>query len=323
MALTVNPEKFRFEDAFAAGVRGRNVFITGAGRDGGLGQAFALAAGLNGAASVGVHFHRSYDDGLATVDLIRRAGGRAFPVQADVTSPRDVWGIRSHVMRKMDGRPPDLVICNSGLSEKGYLLGRAPKEVEGEAPAMRRARARQSFVDNLSETKAVVDTKVDGFLAMTHLWAGEAVHAGRPVQLVYISSRQALEPGAGVPGYVAANWAVLALPRLLSVNLGKNAPLVTSFSVAYPFVRTSMTEAFAENAKVFGRWQPRMLESHEAAQALLQLLGRPAADLNERAFRLDVAAAERGVRLGWSEVRVKVETEALQWSEEAPLLMGI
>ena len=59
MTFKVQPDKFRFEDEFRKGVAGKRVLITGAGRDGGLGQAFALSAALNGAASVGVHFHRS------------------------------------------------------------------------------------------------------------------------------------------------------------------------------------------------------------------------------------------------------------------------
>ena len=69
----------------------------------------------------------------------------------------------------------------------------------------------------------MVDTKVDGFLAMTHLWAGEAVYHEEPVQLVYISSRQAIDPGVSVPGYAISNWAVLQLPKVLSVNLGRSA----------------------------------------------------------------------------------------------------
>src|SRR5207237_520176 len=98
MPLKVDPEKFRFDPAAAGGVRGRRFLITGAGKHGGLGQAFALGAGLNGAASVGIHFHRSYTDGLETVEMIQAAGGTGFPVQADVTNAGDVWSTRGHVI---------------------------------------------------------------------------------------------------------------------------------------------------------------------------------------------------------------------------------
>jgi NAD(P)-dependent dehydrogenase (short-subunit alcohol dehydrogenase family) len=307
--------RFRFSAEDAAAFRGKHVLITGSGRHHGLGQGFALAAGLNGAASVGVHFHRSYTDGLETVEMIAAQGGNAFPVQADVTSVGDIWATRSYVMRHMGEQCPDIVICNSGISERGYVFGKAPKEVEGETAALRRARARQAFIDNLSESRSVVDTKVFGFLAMTHLWAAEAAFAKKPVLFVYISSRQAVEPGAGVPGYVAANWGVLSLPGILRVNLGKSAEYANAVSLCYPFVRTGMTEAYASNPKVFGRWQPRMLETHEAARATLQLLARPAGELDERIFQLEVAAAPGGaaadVALSWAEVKLRLERQAL------------
>ena len=223
MAFTVDAEKYRVAAPLSEGVKGKRVLITGAGKDGGIGQAFALAAGLNGAASVCVHFHRSYTDGFDLVNGLRALGVEAFPLQADVTNTGDLWATRSHVIEQMGGLPPDLVICNSGLTEKGYSFGRALREVEGEPTAVRRARVRQHFIESLEESRLVLDTKIDGFLAMTHLWAGEAVHAKTPLRIVYVSSRQAIDPGASVPGYAISNWAVLQLPKVLSVNLGKAA----------------------------------------------------------------------------------------------------
>lgn len=322
MAFTVDPEKFRFAPELRAGVEGKRVFISGAGKDGGMGQAFALAAGLNGAASVAVHFFRSYQDGLDLVDYLRSQGVNAFPVQADVTNTSDLWSIRSYVIEHMGGQPPNLVICNSGLTERGYSFGRPPRPIEGESLPMRRARVRQAFVDNLAETRDVLDTKIDGFLFLTHLWSGEAVYANEPLQIVYVSSRQAIDPGVSIPGYVVANWAVLALPRLLHVNLGRNAELVKAFSVLYPFVRTGMTEEYATNERVFGRWQPRMLETYEAAEAFLQALARPADELDEAMLELLVAGddATGKIRVTWKKVRLEVAEEALPWSESAPLL---
>ncbi|MFO0744188.1 MAG: SDR family oxidoreductase [Myxococcota bacterium] len=320
--VTLDPSGFKLPADIAGAVAGRRVFITGSGKHYGLGQGFAFAAGLSGAASVAVHFNQSYEDALATVDAIRAAGGNAFGVQADVTNPRDVWAMRSYCIQK-GGGAPDLVICNSGRSEDGYVLGRAPKAKDDEAPAARRARVRQAFVKNLEQSEDVIDTKLDGFLAMTHLWSSEALHAGHELTIVYISSRQAHDPGAGVPGYCAANWAVLALPKILRVNLGKDAAKVTAFSVGYPFVRTAMTEAYAENAKVFGRWQPRMLSTEEAATALFQLLLRPRAELAERFFQLEVGAAPElgpsAVKTHWATVRLEPEIQPLEWSLAAPL----
>src|SRR6266851_7956617 len=137
MAFTVRSELFRFDQEFRSGVAGKRVLITGAGKDGGLGQAFALAAGLNGAAVVGVHFHSSYVDAFDLVTALRDEGVNAFPVQADVTNMRDLWAMRSYVIEQMGGLPPNLVICNSGLTETGYAFGRALRTIPDEQLAIR------------------------------------------------------------------------------------------------------------------------------------------------------------------------------------------
>jgi len=315
MAFSVEMNKFRFGEELRKGVAGKRVLITGAGKDGGLGQAFALAAGLNGAAAVGVHFHRSYVDGFDLVNALRDEGVNAFPVQADVTNMGDLWATRSYVIEQMGGLPPNLLICNSGLTEKGYSFGRALREIDNEPRALRRARVRQHFIDNLEESRLVLDTKIDGFLATTHLWAGEAVYHEEPLQLVYVSSRQAIDPGGAVPGYVISNWAVLQLPKVLAVNLGRSAKLVTASSLLLPFVRTGMTDEYAENPKVFGRWQPRMLETHEAAEACIQLLARPREELDQGMFALLVAGSVEKVRVTWKKVHLDLREEALEWSE--------
>ena len=315
MALSVQINRFRFGEELQQGVAGKRVLITGAGKDGGLGQAFALSAGLNGAAVVGVHFHRSYVDGFDLVYALRNEGVNAFPVQADVTNMGDLWATRSYVIEQMGGLPPNLLICNSGLTEKGYPFGKALREIDNEPRALRRARVRQHFIDNLGESRLVLNTKIDGFLATTHLWAGEAVYHEEPLQLIYVSSRQAIDPGASVPGYVISNWAVLQLPKALAVNLGRSAKFVTAASILLPFVRTGMTGEYAENPKVFGRWQPRMLETHEVAQAFMHLLARPQKELDQGLFELLVAGSAERVRVSWKQVALDLREETLDWSE--------
>jgi NAD(P)-dependent dehydrogenase (short-subunit alcohol dehydrogenase family) len=319
MGFTMSPEKFRFRDEFRQGVAGKRVLITGAGKDGGLGQGFALAAGLNGAASVGVHFHSSYRDGFDLVNSLRGEGINAFPVQADVTNFGDLWATRSYVIEQMGGKPPNLLICNSGLTEKGYAFGRALREIPGEPLAMRRARVRQHFMDALQESRLVLDTKIDGFLAMTHLWAGEAVYHQEPLRLIYVSSRQAIDPGASVPGYVISNWGVLQLPKVLAVNLGQNAKFASTACILLPFVRTGMTDEYADNPKVFSRWQPRMLETHEAALAFMQLLAQPREEIDQGLFELMVEGSPDDIQMSWKRVHLNVSEEPMDWGGGRPL----
>ena len=142
---------------------------------------------------------------------------------------------------------------------------------------------------------------------MTHLWAGEAVYHKQPVQFIYISSMQAIEPGASVPGYAVANWAVLRLPEVLKVNLGRSADMVSACCVMLPFVRTGMTEEYANNEKVFGRWQPRMLEPVEAARGVTQLLSRDPQTLNLGNYKLGVGGTAEDIDLKWTQIKLEVQ----------------
>jgi len=278
-----------------------------------------LSAGLNGAAAVAVHFHSSYVDAFDLVKALRDEGVNAFPVQADVTNMGDLWAMRSYVIEQMGGQPPNLLICNSGLTEKGYAFGRALREIPDEPLAMRRARVRQQFIDNLEQSRIVLDTKIDGFLAMTHLWAGEAVYHQEFLQILYVSSRMAVDPGPTVPGYAISNWGVLKLPNVLAINLGRNAQFVGATCVLPPFIRTGMTEEYLENPGVFGRWQSRMLETHEAGKAFMQLMSRPRAELDQGIFELMVEGPATDIRLKWKRVHVDLREEPLQWSDDAVL----
>ena len=119
-----------------------------------------------------------------------------------------------------------------------------------------------------------------------------------------------------MPGYAISNWAVLQLPRVLAVNLGRQAESVCAFSILLPFVRTGMTDEYADNEKVFGRWQPRMLETHEAAEAFLQLLVRPDTDLAAGMFQLRVAEAEgrAGITVDWERLSLDVASSSPEWA---------
>ena len=311
MAYSAKYDQFKFPENAGNTFAGKRVLITGSGKDGGIGQALALAAAANGAEVVGVHFHSSYRDGFDLVAAIRDQGVKAFAMQADVTNTRDLWASRSYVIEQMEGKGPDLIVCNSGLTEGGYRFGRALPEIEEESRGERRARVRRDFIDNLGESSLVLNTKIDGFVAMTHLWAGEAVYHKQPLQFIYISSMQAIEPGVSVPGYVVANWAVLKLPEVLKVNLGRSAEMINASCVMLPFVRTSMTEAYADNPKVFGRWQPRMLEPFEAAHGVTQLLGRKPEDLNLGNYKLGVGGTAEDIALKWTQIKIDINEQDL------------
>ena len=104
------------------------------------------------------------------------------------------------------------------------------------------------------------------------------------------------------------------MPEVLRVNLGRSAEMASSACLMLPFIRTGMTEAYAENPKVFGRWQPRMLETHEAAKAVTQLLSRPRDELDLGNFKLKVGGTADAIELVWSQIKLEVDERPLDWS---------
>lgn len=319
MPTQLDVSRARFPEDLAAAVKGKRVMVLGGGSAGGLGRAVALAVGLNGAESVCVHFHRSYSGGLDVVEAIKEHGGNAFPCQANLTNSSDLWSMRSYVLRMMGGRPPNLILCNSDKAERGYRFGRAPEKVEGESSALRRARVRQAFIDDLAQSNSVLDMKTNGFLGLTHLWASEAREYGERVQFVYFSSRQAIDPGRGVPGYALANWAILQLPQILSANLGNDAAMAAAVSAVLPFVKTPMTAPYQDKPRFWNRWQPRMLEPHEVTAGLFRLLTRPVRELNGQVYQLNVEEDEdERLLTTWSEIRLKPLQLNLPWSAHSP-----
>jgi hypothetical protein len=100
----------------------------------------------------------------------------------------------------------------------------------------------------------------------------------------------------------------------LAVNLGQNAGLVSASCILLPFVRTGMTDEHANNPRVFGRWQPRMLETHEAAVAFMRLLSRPQSELDQGMFELMVEGTADNVSVTWKKVILDIREEKLDWN---------
>ncbi len=77
---------------------------------------------------------------------------------------------------------------------------------------------------------------------------------------------------------------------------------------------------------MYGRWQPRMLETHECAEAFAQLLSQPREETDLGMFELladpaEGAEAAEGsdipIRVTWKQVRLDVTEDELEWSENA------
>ncbi|MEZ5946288.1 MAG: SDR family oxidoreductase [Hyphomonas sp.] len=97
-------------------VRGRTALITGASS--GLGRHFASVLSQAGADVVVAARRMDRLEDLA--EEISKAGGRALPVEMDVTSDDSVSGAFAEIKEAL-GRPCDIIISNSGMSREGWF----------------------------------------------------------------------------------------------------------------------------------------------------------------------------------------------------------
>jgi 3-oxoacyl-[acyl-carrier protein] reductase len=91
-------------------LHGKTALVTGGSA--GIGRAIAQRLAQNGAA-VAVSYYQTKDGAEETVTLIQDQGGKAFPVQADVSVKADVDRLVQEVAAGFDGRL-DILINNAG-----------------------------------------------------------------------------------------------------------------------------------------------------------------------------------------------------------------
>jgi 3-oxoacyl-[acyl-carrier protein] reductase len=98
-------------------LQGKTALVTGASR--GIGRASALALAQAGA-RVLVHYSSSQQEADAVVAEIRKAGGKAEKVGADLRSPDGAHALAKQV-RAMVGDRLDVLVANAGVSKSATI----------------------------------------------------------------------------------------------------------------------------------------------------------------------------------------------------------
>ncbi len=221
-------------------INGKLVLITGASS--GIGEALSELAAKQGARVVLAARNAEKLDGIAA--RIRRAGGEAHSLAADLTDPAAVSRMAERVQREMGA--PDVIVNNAGAGAWKYLDETSAEEARRmiEAPYLSSLYVTRAFLDDMLER--------DGG------------------HIVNMTSAASFFAWPGATGYTAARWAVRGFSEALSCDLHHTG------------VRTTLA-LFAKVSSDYWRHNPgsearvpkaqkmiRVLSPDEAARAVLR-----------------------------------------------------
>jgi short-subunit dehydrogenase len=151
-----------------------------------------------------------------TVETIRRAGGRAFPVHADLSDPEQVEGVIPRIEREFG--PVDLLVNNAGLG------------LQADVPEATDADLRLLFEINYF---AAFFLSRDAFRLMSERGRG---------QIINVSSASARRALPGLSVYASSKAAMHAFSQALRIEARRKGVFVTEIlpmSVKTPFFKNA------------------------------------------------------------------------------------
>jgi 3-oxoacyl-[acyl-carrier protein] reductase len=190
-------------------IRGRVALVTGASR--GIGKGIALAFGRAGL-RVAVNYHSREADAAAVVDAIKREGGEAITVRADVSQSVEV----ERLIREVTGAfgAPTILVNNAGIL--GVLAYDSVDEAEWE----------RVIRTNLTSAFLVTKAALPGMLQAR--WG----------RIINLSSVAAQTGGATAPHYAASKAGLVGITHSYAARLAKTG--ITVNAIAPALIETDM-----------------------------------------------------------------------------------
>lgn len=223
----------------------KTALITGASS--GLGRHFAGVLSQAGADVVVAA--RRMDRLEALAEEISKKGGRALPVEMDVTSDESVSGAFAEIKEAL-GRPCDIIVSNSGMSRDTWFREQSEED-----------------------WNAVIDTNLTGVWRVGKHGSNAMVEAGVKGSIINIASITAHRPQMMTTAYCVSKAGVEHLTRQMALENARYGIRVNSMAPGY--YKTDINDAYldSEAGEAMRKRIPmrRFGEYHELDGALLLL----------------------------------------------------
>jgi 3-oxoacyl-[acyl-carrier protein] reductase len=197
---------------------GRIALVTGGSR--GIGAAICTELGAAGA-TVAVNYVRDEAAATAVCDAVRSAGGRAEPVQGDVSAAEGAAALVGHVESEIG--PIDILVNNAGITRDDLIMRLSDED-----------------------WRTVIDTNLGGaFFACRAL--SRPMLKRRAGAIVNISSIVGVHGNAGQTNYAASKAGLIGLTKSLAKELGGRGIRVNAIAPGY--IATELTDALPDEAR--------------------------------------------------------------------------
>jgi len=223
----------------------KTALVTGASS--GLGRHFAGVLSQAGADVVVAA--RRMDRLEALAEEISKKGGRALPVEMDVTSDESISGAFAEIKEAL-GRPCDIIVSNSGMSRDTWFREQSEED-----------------------WNAVIDTNLSGVWRVGKHGSNAMIAAGVKGSIINIASITAHRPQMMTTAYCVSKAGVEHLTRQMALENARYGIRVNSIAPGY--YKTDINDAYLDSdaGEAMRKRIPmrRFGEYHELDGALLLL----------------------------------------------------
>ncbi len=223
----------------------KTALVTGASS--GLGRHFAGVL-----ADAGAHVvlaARRLDKLEEVAGEIQQRGGKALPVEMDVTSEDSVTGAFAEI-REALGRPCDVIVNNSGMSREGWYWDMPEKDWD-----------------------TVIETNLTGVWRVAKYATKAMMQAEVKGSIINIASITALRPSNMISAYSASKAAVDHLTRTMALEAARHGIRVNAIAPGY--FKTAINDEFLDSEagqRMAKRVPMRRFGNYEELNAPLLLL---------------------------------------------------